>query len=191
MIEAELKARVHNSVRLREALEDKAKSQEAAIYHDTYYDYPSHEILEKNRELRVRTVEKRGISTTILTFKDSEVDEGTQSKPEYEVTLDDPGTIDLILQKLNLKPFIQFDKHCINFSLVEYDQAMTATLVQVPELKEVFLEVETMVGDEKEVPAALAKIRTLLGDIGVGPDELTIERYTDMVAQARGQKPST
>jgi adenylate cyclase, class 2 len=47
-----------------------------------------------------------------------------------------------------------------------------------------FLEVETIVDAEDEVTPALNAVRAVLQDLGIGPDDLTTERYTDAVARA-------
>jgi adenylate cyclase class 2 len=54
----------------------------------------------------------------------------------------------------------------------------------VPEIDGTFLEVETIVVEE-DVTAALDDIRAVLADLGIGPEDLTRELYTDAVAARR------
>ncbi len=61
---------------------------------------------------------------------------------------------------------------------------MLATLVRVPELDGTFLEVETM-ADEGDLAAALRDVREVLGELGIGEQDLTTEQYTDAVAARR------
>jgi adenylate cyclase class 2 len=56
--------------------------------------------------------------------------------------------------------------------------------VRVPEIDGTFLEVETIVVEE-DITAALDDIRAVLADLGIGPEDLTRELYTDAVAARR------
>ncbi|MDH6579036.1 adenylate cyclase class IV [Kitasatospora sp. MAP5-34] len=62
---------------------------------------------------------------------------------------------------------------------------MLATLVRVPEIDGTFLELETLVEEEADVPAALEAVRGVLHRLGIEDDDLTNELYTDAVAAAR------
>lgn len=62
---------------------------------------------------------------------------------------------------------------------------MLATLVRVPELDGTFLELETMVADDAELPAALDDVRSVLGELGIEEKDFTTELYTDAVAARR------
>jgi adenylate cyclase class 2 len=55
---------------------------------------------------------------------------------------------------------------------------MLATLVTVPGLDGIFLEVETKTGDQGDLDAALADIRAVLGQLGITEAGLTTELYT-------------
>ena len=55
MIEAELKARVHNPEYVIGQLDRRAEGR-AEVYHDTYYDDPSGTLDARDQELRVRTI---------------------------------------------------------------------------------------------------------------------------------------
>ena len=61
---------------------------------------------------------------------------------------------------------------------------MLATVVTVPEIEGTFLELETLAG-EADLAAALGDVRTVLGKLGIGEDDLTTEQYTDAVMRAR------
>jgi adenylate cyclase, class 2 len=61
---------------------------------------------------------------------------------------------------------------------------MLATLVQVPEIRGTFLEVETIT-DADDLQTALADVRAVLADFGIGEEDLITEAYTDVVAAAR------
>jgi adenylate cyclase, class 2 len=61
---------------------------------------------------------------------------------------------------------------------------MLATMVTVPEIDGTFLELETL-ADETSLAAALSDVRAVLGELGIGEDDLTTEQYTDAVMRAR------
>lgn len=183
MIEAELKARVHSPEAVTRQL-DKLASARVEVYRDTYYDRPDGTLEKAGEELRVRTVHGADGSRTVLTYKGAAVDEDSGSKPEHETHVEDPDAAHAILCGLGHVPFITFEKQCRNYDFEAYGRKMLATLVRVPEIDGTFLEVETLVPEE-DLPAALNDIRTVLTDLGIGPENLTRETYTGAVAAQR------
>jgi adenylate cyclase, class 2 len=61
---------------------------------------------------------------------------------------------------------------------------MLATVVTVPEIDGVFLELETT-ADEADLTAALDDVRAVLGELSIAEEDLTTELYTDAVMRAR------
>jgi adenylate cyclase, class 2 len=61
---------------------------------------------------------------------------------------------------------------------------MLATVVTVPEIDGVFIELETQ-ADEADLAAALGDVRAVLGELGIAEDDLTTELYTDAVLRTR------
>ncbi|WP_200308664.1 class IV adenylate cyclase [Streptomyces adelaidensis] len=186
MIEAELKARVRAPEAVARALDGWAEGR-AETYQDTYYDRPDGGLRARDEELRLRTSADHGTGDlrTLLTFKAAAVDEASGSKPEYETRVEDSQAAHAILEHLGYVPAIVFEKRCRTHAFEAYGRQMLATLVRVPELDGTFLEIETLVHEEAEVTAALDDIRAVLDDLGVCPDDLTRELYTDAVAAAR------
>ncbi|MFI7408426.1 class IV adenylate cyclase [Streptomyces sp. NPDC049627] len=183
MIEAELKARVHSPEAVMRLL-DKHASARVEVYRDTYYDHPDGSLEQAGEELRVRTVQGRDGTRTVLTYKGAAVDEESGSKPEHETRVETAEATHAILRGLGYVPFIAFEKHCRNYDFEVRGRKMLATLVCVPEIDGTFLEVETLV-DENDVTAALEDIRAVLTALGIGPDDLTRETYTGAVAAQR------
>ncbi|MFE4824068.1 class IV adenylate cyclase [Streptomyces sp. NPDC056704] len=192
MIEAELKARVHAPEQVMRQLDERAEAR-VEVYQDTYYDRPDGSLEKADQELRVRTV--RGADgprtangptglRTVLTFKGATVDEGSGSKPEHETRVEDSEAAHSILRGLGHVPVIAFEKWCRNYAFEARGRRMLATLVRVREIDGTFLEVETIV-DEDDVTAALDDIRAVLAELGIGPEDLTRELYTDAVAAQR------
>jgi len=57
------------------------------------------------------------------------------------------------------------------------------TRVTVPQLDGTFIEVETLV-EPREVDTALAVVRQVLADLKIDQDDLTTERYDEMIRAA-------
>lgn len=188
MIEAELKARVADPAAVRAALVAIAGEPERATYEDTYLDRVG-ELAAGDRELRVRTVTTAAGARTVLTYKGGIVDKTSGSKSEAETTVTDRDAILAIVEGLGFAPVIEFTKRCENFQLpTPGGRTALATVVTVPELDGTFLEVETLVEDEADLSAALDDLQALLLDLGLTPDSLTTELYTDAVAAARSER---
>lgn len=186
MIEAELKARVRAPEAVARVLDERAEGR-SETYRDTYYDLPDGSLRARDEELRLRVLADHatGDRRTLLTFKAAAVDEASGSKPEYETRVGDSGNAHAILEHLGYAPAIVFEKHCRSHAFEAYGRQLLATLVRVPELDGTFLEIETLVQEETEVTAALDDIRAVFDDLGVAPEDLTRELYTDAVAAAR------
>ncbi|WP_316754086.1 class IV adenylate cyclase [Streptomyces herbicida] len=184
MIEAELKARVHSPESVMRHLDERATAR-VEVYRDTYYDRPDDALEREDQELRVRTVHGADSTRTLLTFKEAAVDEDSGSKPEHETLVEDAEAAHAILRGLGCVEVIAFEKRCRNYEFVTRGRRMLATLVRVPEINGTFLEVETLV-DEGEVSKALDDIRSVLAELGIGPEDLTRETYTGSVAAQRG-----
>lgn len=184
MIEAELKAPVHRPEAVVRLLDEWAVAR-VEVCCDTYYDQPDGSLEKAGQELRVRTVHGSDGTWTVLTFKDAVVDESSGSKPEYETLVDDEEAAHAILRVHGHVEVIAFEKRCRNYEFEAYGRRMLATLVRVPEIDGTFLEVETLVEEDKG-SAALDDIRSVLAGLGVGPEDLTRETYTGAVAAHRG-----
>ncbi|MYT31060.1 MULTISPECIES: class IV adenylate cyclase [unclassified Streptomyces] len=184
MIEAELKARVRNPVYVLDRLDQKAEGR-TEIYQDTYYDEPSGSLDAQDQELRLRTVRGADSTRSFLTYKDARIDSESGSKPEHETRVDNPEAVHAMLRGLGYIPAIAFQKRCRNYEFSSRGRSLLATLVQVPEIEGTFLEVETMVPGEPELPAALHDVRSVMSELGIRGDDFTTEMYTDAVAARR------
>ncbi|MGI5451358.1 class IV adenylate cyclase [Streptomyces sp. CA-243310] len=183
MIEAELKARVEEPEAVLRRLEERATGQ-AEVYVDTYFDTPTRALDERGEELRVRTVNGADETRSVLTFKGAVVDEESGSKPEHETRVEDVDAVHAMLRGLGYVPLIAFEKHCRNYGFDARGRRMLATLVRVPEIEGTFLELETLVGED-DVAAALDDVRAVLDELGITPEDLTRELYTDAVRTAQ------
>ncbi|MFF2625899.1 class IV adenylate cyclase [Kitasatospora griseola] len=187
-IEAELKARVREPELVVARLAAWAGAAgRVEVYRDVYFDRPGGELTAGGAELRVRTVTGEAGARTVLTYKGAAVDEASGSKPETETAVADPVALRAILRGSGLVETVAFEKRCRNWELLLDGRPLLATVVEVPELAGVFLEVETPAGDEAELPSALAAVRLALRRLGVADADLTTELYTDAVARARSR----
>jgi adenylate cyclase, class 2 len=183
LIEAELKARVHDPDTLRARLRRLA-SEEISLYRDTYYDRPGRELTAQGRELRVRVMETGGVRRALLTYKEPAADAASGSKPKYETKVADAVVVDEILRGLGLEHLVAFEKHCANYRFTAKGRDMLATVVTVPPLDGTFIELETL-AEEADLATALGDVRAVLGELGIGENDLTTEQYTDAVMRAR------
>lgn len=183
MIEAELKARVRDRSALHARL-SRLASGEQSSYRDVYYDCRGGDLAASGRELRLRAIEVAGQRRSVLTYKEPAVDVGSGSKPEHESEVGNPAAVDVLLRGLGLEVMVAFEKHCTNYRFSAEGREMTATVVTVPELDGVFVELETMT-DADSVGAALADVRSVLLRLGIENEDFTAEQYTDAVLESR------
>ncbi|MDX2392454.1 class IV adenylate cyclase [Streptomyces sp. DK15] len=183
MIEAELKARVHLPEETLRRLDELAVGR-AEVYQDTYYDTPEGVLEARDEELRVRTVHGEEGTRTLLTYKGARVDEESGSKPEHETRVEDAQAVHGMLTGLGYVQAVAFEKRCRNYAFEARGRQMLATLVRLSEVDGAFIELETLV-EEEDVTRALDDVRAVLGELGIGPADLTREQYTDAVKARR------
>ncbi|WP_037599629.1 class IV adenylate cyclase [Streptacidiphilus rugosus] len=183
MIEAEVKAKVHDPKGVLDALEQRAEAR-SEVYADTYFDQDGR-LDATDRELRIRTVHGATSTRSVLTYKEPRVDAVSGSKPEWETVVADPAALHTILGHLGYSPALAFEKRCRSYDLAIDGRSFAVTFVQVPELGGHFFEVETSADTEQELPGALDAVRTLLRELGIGAEDETNELYTDAVAARR------
>ncbi|MFH8385195.1 class IV adenylate cyclase [Kitasatospora sp. NPDC018058] len=186
MIEAELKALVRQPSLMLRTLEGTYGPGRAEVYRDTYYDLPDGSLLAADRELRIRDIESvDGTRRTLLTYKDPRVDRASAAKPEHETAVADAEAAHAIVRGLGYRVRLAYQKHCRNYVWEREGRLFLASLVRVPQLEGVFLEVETAAGSAAELAGALAAVRGVMAELGVSEGDLTSELYTDAVLRAR------
>ncbi len=179
-----MKARVDDPEQVLAALRECAPGEEA-VYRDVYYDLPDRSLTAQGRELRVRVIERDGSEQVVFTYKAPAVDEETDSKPEHETHAESAQALDAILAGLGYEHLVALTKHCTNFPLTAATgRECLATVVTVPELGGIFIEVETLV-EEDNLSEGLTAVRGVLAKLGIGEDAFTTEQYTDAVIAHR------
>jgi adenylate cyclase class 2 len=129
-------------------------------------------------------VTSSGKTRRILTYKGAAT--SRTDTPEYETDVGESQVMDLILSHLGLTHLISYTKNCVSYRFKAYGHPILATLVQVPELDAVFLEVETVIPDTDSTDAARSAIYRTFADLGLEDDDLDPTFYIDMVTAARG-----
>ncbi|MFD7901363.1 class IV adenylate cyclase [Kitasatospora sp. NPDC059747] len=118
MIEAELKALVRRPGAVLRHLEGGYGPGRAEVYRDTSYDTPGGELLDGDRELRIREIEGAdGSRRALLTYKGPRVDGPSGSKPEHETAVADAGAAHGIARGLGYLPRLAFEKRCRNYAV--------------------------------------------------------------------------
>ena len=184
MIEAEVKALVRDPDRVRALLRSRA-AERLSRYYDTYYDRPGRPLTQAGQELRLRIIDEGGQRRCLLTYKEPAVDEQTGSKPETEIDVSDADATDQILAGLGFTHLVAFEKNCANYAFTVAGRDILATLVTIPELDGTFIEVETLTADPGDIGPAIADVRAILDELGIGSTDLTTELYTDAVMHYR------
>lgn len=187
-IEAELKVRVRDPERVRRLLRRRAAEQ-SSVYADRYFDTADRALTRDGRELRVRELHTGGDTEALLTYKGTPVHTASGSKPETETTVGDADALCDVLAALGFEVVIAFEKRCINYRFTAAGRSLLATLVHVVELRETFLEIESVVATDAEVGPALETIRRVLSELGIDQGDETTELYTDAVAAHRKTVP--
>lgn len=183
-IEVELKARVRDRPALLARLRRMAPGR-PSLYRDVYYDRPDRSLDRAGRqELRLRTVESAEGHRYLLTFKGRMLD--PTSSPEYETEVAHLPAADAILSALGFEHVIAYVKRCVSFTFASAGRTVTATVVEVPALDhEAFIEVETLIDDPDERPAARAVVRDVLAGLGLADTDLEPTFYVDLVSSRR------
>ncbi|HEX3779506.1 MAG TPA: class IV adenylate cyclase [Pseudonocardiaceae bacterium] len=185
-VEAELKALVREPDAVAEKLRDLADEQ-PETYRDVYFDRAGGGLTEADQELRVREIESKSGTRSLLTFKDAAVDKASDSKPEYETAVENAATMREIFGYLGYEVLVRLTKSCRNYRFEAHGRPMLATLVTVPEVDDTFIELETQ-AEYDDVGSALDDVRAVLTDLGIDEADLTTEKYTATVRRVRGER---
>ncbi len=177
MYEVELKVRAdHDEVGSRlDALG--AERLGAVVQEDTYYDAPHRDFAETDEALRVRRESPAdGEARAYLTYKGPLVDEESKTREEAETAVADGAATADVLAGLGFEAAATVRKERQRNSVEGY----TVTLDAVAGLGE-FVEVETDVASEEEVPAAREGAKAVLRRLGLDPEEGIRTSYLGIV----------
>ncbi|HEA28789.1 MAG TPA: class IV adenylate cyclase [Leeuwenhoekiella sp.] len=187
MYEVELTAIVKNKAEVLKKLAEYAKKPaHKVIYDDLYFD-KNNELDERDCELRLRkkTFPASGKMTHWLTLKEAPFDQKTRSKPEFETEITDFESTQAIFKGLGYTLDIRYNKNCQFFYVTYREIQIEISLVELPELTETFIEIETQTEQLNQTDALFKILYTFLEEIGISPNDLTTIQYQDAVRESR------
>ena len=165
---------------VRDRLEElEAEAVDAVVQEDTYYDAPHRSFAETDEALRTRTERAQAWTDerTRLTYKGPLVDDESKTREEFETAIEDPETIDAILDRLGFEPAATVRKDREPFRLDGY----TVTLDAVDGVGE-FVEVETE-AEEGDLEDAREGAFGVLERLGLDPDDGIQTSYLEFVLE--------
>lgn len=204
MYEVEVKLRTdHTTVRTALGNAD-ARPVRAVRQSDTYYDAPDRSFAETDEALRIRreTVlagsedaterdegddgpwadgwngASDGSPTTVVTYKGPRLGDGTKSRREVEVGVDDPDDTATILDSLGYDAVATVSKHRRRYALDDF----VVTLDAVDGLGE-FVEVETETDDETALDAVREAVYDRARTLGLDPGTGITESYLELLLE--------
>lgn len=184
MYEVELKCRVDHG-ELRARLDDVgATRQQTVTQRDVYYDAPHRDFAETDEAFRLRREtaldENNGSEGTVkLTYKGPLIEDESKTRAEHETAVADPAETRAIVESLGFEPAAVVEKERTFFELEGY----TVTLDVVSELGE-FIEIETAVETDDEIPDARDRARELLETLGIDPEDNIQTSYLGLLFEA-------
>ena len=176
MYEVELKCRADHDA-LGERLDARATRRQTITQTDTYYDAPHRDFAETDEAVRVRVERERNDEPTAkLTYKGPLLDAESKTREEHETAVADEEAARGLLDGLGFEPAATVEKERTAYALDGY----TVTLDLVTGLGE-FVEIETEVETEAEIPDARDRARDLLDELGVDTDETIRTSYLGLL----------
>ncbi len=185
MIEVEVKCPVDVLDDMRERLLQIGFSAEKTVTeHDVYFNHPEHDLHTLDQALRIRSVIENSKSKSFVTFKDKKMDTVSMSREEYETSVADGEVMQRIFVGLGYTQTFDVIK---SREYMVY-QNVHACLDQVEGLG-AFLELEILCdADELQKDEArkkgLAKIQTVLDQLGLRMKETTTTSYLSMLMES-------
>jgi adenylate cyclase class 2 len=197
MYEVEVKVPADHAA-VRAALDD-AERVGVVAQADTYYNAPHRDFAETDEALRVRVVGDvpasaqgadlttaldaalRGSDatpTSRVTYKGPLVEEASKTREEFETGVDDGETMGSVFERLGFTPTATVQKVRARYRVGEW----TVVLDDVADVG-TYVEVETDVETEDEVPAAREEAYDVLRDLGLDPDEQIPTSYLGLLLE--------
>ena len=158
------------------------------VYHDRYYDTPDGNLVDSDRELRLRVC-SGSRSFSLLTYKSGPFHAQSRSKEEHETDVADPVAMACILGELGFVPVCTLVKRCTRHTLERAGCTVDLTLASVDGVSGRYLELEIPTSDASQVACSCGILRGLLDELGIPGHRLTTECYTEMVARHAGEFP--
>ncbi|AAL81983.1 adenylate cyclase [Pyrococcus furiosus DSM 3638] len=161
MYEVELKGYANDEI--FERVREKFEFMRREIHEDIYYQHPCRDFSKTDEALRIRIKRFNGHFEAFLTYKGPKIDERSKTRLEIEVEIDDVDKYSQLLELLGFREILTITKTREKYYV---EKGVTITLDDVEGLGK-FVEIETLVKNEEEIPQAVEKLEAILREIGV------------------------
>jgi adenylate cyclase class 2 len=188
IFEVEVKVAVDDKrVMQKKLIESGAEVLNSEVQIDIYFEHPCRTFVETDEAVRIRTkspLEDEGPSTSQdlkeLTYKGPKIDKTTKTRIEYSVGIDDADQLTAILESLGFTPLTKITKRRTFFEL----RGITITIDDVEGVG-LFLELESIAYQKKEMESAKRVIFELLDELGIDAKETIRDSYLEMYLAGR------
>lgn len=141
---------------------------------DTYYSAPHCDFGETDEALRIRVVDGK----YFLTYKGPKLDRVSKTRKEFEVEINDVGTIGNILSSLGFQPVATIVKKRKKYRLGNFS-------IDLDEVKNLgsFIEIELMVKSQDNHEEKVESIFKFLDKIGIGRASTIRKSYLELLKE--------
>ncbi|RQG90775.1 class IV adenylate cyclase [Natrarchaeobius chitinivorans] len=181
MYEVEVKVPAENGL-VRPRLEEIGVTPMGSVVQvDTYFDAPHRSFAETDEALRIRSERRQNDDVIRVTYKGPLVDDGSKTREEIEMEIEDGDRMGAILENLGFEPAATVRKDRDRFTLEggEY----TITLDDVDGVGE-YVEVETSVDDESDLDAARRGVYDVLERMDLDPADQIRTSYLELLLES-------
>lgn len=186
MKEVEVKARLHEGGRVKDALTALGCAfSEPIVQDDTTYvrNVGSVETYLANPEFLRLRVQGDGSVLFTLKYHPGRADDPTSAPEEYETWVGSREEMERMLKLMGFQPAVRTKKERIKTR----HGAWEICIDEVDELGS-FIELEEMAGDDAEVSTIHAAMHEFLRTIGVEPEDAGLKRYDILMLEREGSR---
>jgi len=182
MIEVEIKARLKHPKEIIHRLQEDATFLREIQQEDIYFNAPHRDFRITDEALRIR-ISPEGPT---LTYKGPKIGNlFDKTREEISVQIDDPNSLQRILEKLGFQTVATVSKKRLLFQYKEFHVSIDS----VKDLGE-FIEVECLVHSLGEVDEARKKIVDFLNTLAIPPENCERRSYLELLLEKYTQAPS-
>ena len=179
MIEVEIKAKIADAQAAEKSLLALGFTEARTVSEqDVYFNGNDRDFRKTDEALRIRACKDLEADTenNTLTYKGPKLGSESQTRKELEISFEDPAKMKAILSALGYPPVLEVRKLRRMYHLGE----ITACIDQVDSLGD-YLELEKLVDDKKDYPAAVGELYEWLSKLGIPKDSLTQYSYLELL----------
>jgi len=189
-IEVELKAWLEPPEKIKQKLKKISRFMGALKEEDIYFTF-AHASGYQWHRFRLRTIGRQSIVTVkVPSSPASERGAGIEANREYEFEVSNPEAFKVFCQEFGFRVLIEKRKQVKRYLLKPAEKLFARPVIielnHVENLGD-FIELETLVEKDEEVPRASAFLNSLLTLLGVPRAKIETRAYTEMLYQKRRQ----